>query len=74
VDGSTTLTVNPRYGAATTSGSTVATTVLASCGNGFINPGENCENCPADVSCAVGQQCCPGGICFDATLNCPSIE
>ena len=32
------------------------------CGNGVIDPGEDCSTCPADVPCPPGEECV-GGIC-----------
>ncbi|MCH8152828.1 MAG: hypothetical protein IH830_10715 [Planctomycetes bacterium] len=31
-----------------------------SCGNGAPDPGENCQNCPADVQCPTGTECIAG--------------
>ena len=37
----------------------------ALCGNGVVDPGENCENCEADASC-------PGNmICVNGQCECP---
>ena len=38
------------------------------CGNGVFDPGENCENCPADVMCPPGQGCV-GGLCVPLCGN-----
>jgi len=34
--------------------------VVEKCGNGEIDAGENCENCPADIKCAEGEECKAG--------------
>lgn len=31
------------------------------CGNGVVNPGEDCHSCPFDVACASGTSCRQGG-------------
>jgi hypothetical protein len=33
------------------------------CGNGVIDPGENCINCPQDAGCAFGELCCADAKC-----------
>ncbi len=48
---------------------------LASCGNGVVNSGENCSNCPQDVNCSSAQTCC-AGVCItpecSTDANCSS--
>lgn len=41
---------------------------LESCGNGAIDAGENCANCPQDVVCASGEECIEGK-CEPVTTN-----
>jgi hypothetical protein len=36
---------------------------VSTCGNGKIDPDENCRTCPADAGCTVGQVCQPDGVC-----------
>jgi hypothetical protein len=38
------------------------------CGNGLIDTGESCSNCPQDVKCGAGQKCC-NGICTRAACT-----
>jgi cysteine-rich repeat protein len=33
------------------------------CGNGVVDPGENCTTCPDDAGCSEGLLCCPDGTC-----------
>jgi hypothetical protein len=33
------------------------------CGNGIIDEGENCKNCPNDAGCSSGLRCCQDGVC-----------
>ncbi len=40
----------------------VITIVVASCGNGIADPGEDCATCPRDVPCGPGEECA-GGVC-----------
>jgi hypothetical protein len=37
------------------------------CGNGVVDPGEDCSNCPADVQCPPGEECVDG----TCRLPCP---
>ena len=41
----------------------VSSIVPATCGNGVVDPGENCYNCPADSGCSYGQLCCQDNSC-----------
>jgi len=49
------------------SGSCVVNIVPPLCGNGDVDPDENCANCPADVSCGV-LTCCDE-MCVDTQTN-----
>ncbi len=40
----------------------VTITVGPICGDGVIDPGENCANCPQDVQCGPGEECV-GAVC-----------
>ena len=51
--------------------------LIGLCGDGFLDPGENCCNCPKDVSCGEGFDCfygacvlCPSGQCPPAADDC----
>ena len=39
------------------------------CGNGNVDPGEDCESCPKDVQCARGEKCV-NGVCESTTGAC----
>ncbi len=34
---------------------------LVTCGNGAVDAGENCFNCPSDAGCTGGKSCLPSG-------------
>ena len=43
---------------------------LPNCGDGQVDPGENCSNCPQDVQCPPGENCV-GGVCQGGNPACP---
>ncbi|MCZ6542230.1 MAG: hypothetical protein O6768_01040, partial [Planctomycetota bacterium] len=38
----------------------INTLIIPCCGNGVVEPGEDCSNCPADVQCPPGEECVAG--------------
>jgi hypothetical protein len=64
-------------GSTTTSSSTTSTssssTVPAVCGNGILEPGEQCEGSCADLEC-VQCTCCSSQSCIDGVGCCPGLN
>jgi hypothetical protein len=45
------------------------------CGDGFVDPGEDCQNCPADVGCAADETCLAGTCTYvacNSNADCPA--